>query len=230
MNCLEFRRALGADPNHASAESLAHRAECPACEKYAQEMLRLDGLIKRALEVPVPVVVQKLAVENPVVIRPRFKQHWFAMAASAVLAIGVVISVLFLGAPRESLANVVVAHLGHEPSAMTPTQTRVSDELLDGALRAKGLRLIHPMNNISYFGSCEIRGRFSPHIVVQTQGGPVTVILLTEEKINKSERFDENQYHGVLVPMQHGAMAVIALDASLVDAVAEKVNGTVGEL
>jgi hypothetical protein len=189
-------------------------------------MLRLNGLIKRALEVPVPL--QKLPSVNSIT-RPRFKQHWFAMAASALLAIGVVVSVLLLGAPRESLASVVVGHLAHEPDAMTPTEVRVSDELLNGALQAKGLRLTHPMSNISYLESCEIRGHLVPHIVVQTEGGPVTVLLLTEEKVNHTERFDEQKYHGILVPMQHGAMAVIAANASLVDAVAEKVKGAVGE-
>jgi hypothetical protein len=190
-------------------------------------MLRLNGLIKRALEIPVPM--QALVAANAVTSRPRQQQVWYAMAASAVLAIGVVIAVLLLGTPRESLASVVVGHLAHDLGAMTPTEVRVSDELLDGALKAKGLRLIHPMRNVSYLQSCEIRGHLVPHIVVQTEGGPVTVLLLTEEKVAHTERFDEKQYHGVLVPMQRGAMAVIATDASLVDAVAEKVKGAVGE-
>jgi hypothetical protein len=179
-------------------------------------MLRLNGLIKRALEIPVPV--QNLAAANSVTSRPRQQQVWYAMAASAVLAIGVVIAVLLLGTPRESLASAVVAHLAHDPKAMTPTEVRVSDQLLNGALQAKGLRLIQPMSNVSYLQSCEIRGHLVPHIVVQTEGGPVTVLLLTEEKVNHAERFDDQKYHGVLVPMQRGAMAVIATDASLVDA------------
>jgi hypothetical protein len=190
-------------------------------------MLHLDSLIKRALEVPVPSM-QKFAPTNAVA-TPRPQTRWLAMAASVLLAVGVVVSVVFLGAPRESLAATVVAHVEGERASMTATQERVSDQLLDSALRAKGLRLLQPMNNISYLQSCEIRGHFVPHVVVQTEGGPVTVLLLTEEKISKAERFDEKQYHGVLVPMQHGAMAVIALDASLVDAVAEKVKGAVGE-
>jgi hypothetical protein len=221
VNCLEFRRALGADPNHASAESLAHRAECPTCERYAQEMLRLNGLIKRALEVPVPA-------QQPIK-TPRLQPRWFAIAASALLTVGVVIGILSLGTPRDSLAAAVVAHLAHEPDAMTPTQVRVSNELLDGALRAKGLRLAHPMNNVSYLESCEIRGHLVPHLVVQTERGPVTVILLTEEKVKRTSRFDERQYHGMLVPMPRGAMAVIATDASVVDAVAENVKAAVSE-
>jgi hypothetical protein len=219
VNCLEFRRALGADPNHASAESLAHRAACPTCEKYAQEMLRLNGLIKRALEVPVPS-------QNPVKL-PRVQPRWFAMAASVLLAIGVVGVVLSLSTPRESLASVVVAHLAHEPQAMTPMESRVSAELLAGALSAKGLQLSQPMDDVSYLQSCLIRNHFVPHLVVQTARGPVTVLLLTEEKVASPERFDDQQYHGVLMPMPRGAMAVIAMDASVVDAVADKIRSII---
>lgn len=219
MNCLEFRRALGADPNHVSPESLAHRAQCPACEKYAQEMLRLNGLIRRALAVPVRSSRKSFA--------SRSKLSWYAMAASLLLVIGFGGTFWFLGFPRTSLAGDVVAHLAHEPSAMTVVEARVSAELLDGALRAKGMHLARPINDVSYLQSCLVRGNFVPHLVVQTDRGPVTVLLLSEEKVSGTQHFDERQYHGVLVPMEHGGMAVIATDASLVDGVAERVKASV---
>jgi hypothetical protein len=194
-------------------------------------MARLNGLIKRALEMPVPASVNApihaLGHAHESKLPRRMQPRWFAMAASILVGIGLVIGVLSLTAPRESLANVVVAHLAHEPGAWTPTQARVSTELLEGALRAKGLQLSQPMNDVSYVQSCEIRGHLVPHLVVQTDRGPVTVLLLTEEKIANTERFDERQYHGVLVPMARGALAVIALDASVVDSVAEKIKSTV---
>jgi hypothetical protein len=55
----------------------------------------------------------------------------------------------------------------------------------------------------------------------------VTVLLLTEEKVASPERFDDQQYHGVLMPMPRGAMAVIAMDASVVDAVADKIRSII---
>jgi hypothetical protein len=223
VNCLEFRRALGADPNHASPESLAHRAECPTCEKYAQEMLRLNGLIKLALEVPVPTA-------QPLQLSARTQPRWYAMAASVLVALSVAMGAFwFVGFPRESLASDVVKHMAHEPQAMTPTQARISTELLGGALQAKGLQLSQPMDDVSYLQSCFIRGHFVPHLVVQTPHGPVTVLLLTEEKVADTERFDEQQYHGVLMPLGKGAMAVIALDNSIVMPVAEKIRATVVE-
>ncbi len=228
MNCLEFRRAIGADPNDASAESLAHRTECATCAKYAQEMLRLNGLIKRALDVPVRPV-KSVTMKGVTRSSPERTQRmrWYATAASFLFLVGVGGALWFLGYPRASLASDVVAHIAHEPQALTITASRVSAELLDGALRAKGMHLVKPMNDVSYLQSCVIRGKLVPHLVVQTDRGPVTVIILPQENIPGPERFDEQQYHGELVPMEHGSMAVIANDSSIVDTVAKKVRESI---
>ena len=216
MNCLEFRRALGADPNHASAESLAHRAQCPNCEKYAQEMRHLNDLIKRALEVPVREAKPKA---------PRVR--WYALAASVTLAIAAGGVIWFAGFPRTSIASDALAHLAHEPHTMTVSDQRISAELLDGALRAKGMRLKQPIEGVSYVQSCYVRGSFVPHLVVQTDRGPVTVILLTRDEVSAPENFDADRYHGVVVPLERGSAAVIATDPSVVETVANTVKASI---
>lgn len=218
MNCLEFRRAVGADPNYSSAEALAHRAQCPACEKYAQEMLRLDALIKRALEIPVRASSRK-ASASP--------QRWLALAASVVLVIGFGAAFWFLSYAPPSLADAVVAHLNHEPDAMSPSEARISAEQLNAALKTKGMHLDKPLDNVSYVQSCLIRGDFVPHLVVQTARGPVTVILLPKESVSGAQKFEEQKYRGVLIPMTRGSFAVVATDPALVDSVADVVKSTI---
>lgn len=216
VNCLEFRRAVGADPNHASAEALAHRAQCPACEKYAQEMQRLNGLIKRALEVPVRA--ERKAANNT---------RWYAMAASMVLAIGIGATFLFLSYSGPSLAKDLAKHIEHERGELTSTERRISSELVDGTLRAKGMHLAHPVDDVSYVQSCPIRGESVPHLIVQTGNGPVTVMILPKESTDKTARFDENGYRGVLVPLQRGSLAVLAGDDATIDTVAEKMKSAI---
>ena len=63
MNCLEFRRAVGAEPHRITADAKAHMGECPTCAKYAQEMQRLDGLIKRAIGLR--AFIEHLRIANP---------------------------------------------------------------------------------------------------------------------------------------------------------------------
>jgi hypothetical protein len=219
MNCLEFRRAAGADPQHLNEAMREHRMQCTACDSYAREMSHLDGLIKRALQLPVPPVRDVKAAPS--------RTRWYAMAASVLLAVGVGGALWLLAYPRDSLANDLVAHINHERDAMQPNATRVSAQLLDGALRAKGLRLAKSIDDVSYLRTCIIRRHFVPHLVVQTEQGPVTVLLLLDEHVATSQRFDEQQYHGVVLPTPRGAMAVIALDKSLASSIADKVNQSI---
>ena len=53
MDCIEFKRAAGAEPQRLSVAAREHAAGCADCERYATHMLSLDGLLQRALRVPV---------------------------------------------------------------------------------------------------------------------------------------------------------------------------------
>ncbi|MBS0394725.1 MAG: DUF3379 domain-containing protein, partial [Proteobacteria bacterium] len=51
MNCLDVRRRLGAEPNGRDAPLEAHLAACPACARHAEELLRFERTLARALAV-----------------------------------------------------------------------------------------------------------------------------------------------------------------------------------
>ena len=65
MECLEFRRAAGADPLHVSVEAAAHRDGCPKCAEFLRQTLVLDERILAALRVPVPVPERGAAAVAP---------------------------------------------------------------------------------------------------------------------------------------------------------------------
>src|SRR5262245_53488856 len=83
MNCVEFRRAIGADPQHPSEAAVAHRAGCAECAAYERNMLEVDGLLRRALTIPVPATATA-PVALPAHPAPK---RWYAMAASTLLAV-----------------------------------------------------------------------------------------------------------------------------------------------
>jgi hypothetical protein len=63
---------------------------------------------------------------------------------------------------------------------------------------------------VSYASSCSFRGHTVPHLVVQTELGPVTVMVLTHETIRSAMRFNEQGYRGVIIPVRgHGSLAVL---------------------
>jgi hypothetical protein len=84
---------------------------------------------------------------------------------------------------------------------------------------------------VSYAQSCWFRGRFVPHLVVQTGHGPITVMVLTHERVGGREIVDEGGSRGVILPAERGALAVLARDkadgGADVEAVAATVNAAV---
>jgi len=222
MNCLDVRRALGADPAARPVALTAHLAECPACARHAQELARLDGLIYRALSLP-----SRAAVVAPVVHarRPR----WFALAAGlAATALLVVLS--WTLSPQPALATALVAHMAHEPDSRLRTTFAAPPAAVGYVLGRAGVALESGAAEVSYVHSCLFRGWFVPHLVVQTPAGPMTVMVLTHERVLVAMHFDEGGYRGVIVPAQRGAFAVLApagTDAAAIDALVARLASAV---
>ena len=207
MQCSEFRQAAGADPQHLNAEVLAHRAQCHACAAYAQQMLQLDALLKRAMEVPVP----EGSIQLPVATQ-RTAGRWMALAASVLVAVVVGLGA-WLAAPRETLAADVVAHVREEAEIMVSTDKRVDAEKLANALRRAGVRLTAGEQRVSVVRTCLFRGHIAPHLIVQTEAGPVTVLVLPNENVREAQSFHEQGYRGIIVPMAPsgpGSIAIVA--------------------
>jgi len=222
MNCLDVRRVLGAEPARRSPEIDAHLGECAGCARHAAELARLDEVILRALRVPVPAA-RPAAVPAP---RPWHRIALAAgVAATAVLA-GLVWSVY----PREALATALVGHMHHEPASWARTDQPASPAALAAALSGSGVAIDPSAPRVSYAMSCLFRLRLVPHLVVQTDAGPMTVMVLTREHVSGRSDFDEGGYRGVIVPATHGSLAVLApLDVTpaAVDAVLARVSAAV---
>ena len=217
MDCTHYRRTLMVDPHDPDPALGEHRATCHDCNLYAQRLLRFESRLARALSVPVPAQADSAP----------YRKGWLAMAASVVLAL-VVAGGLWLSAPGPSLAADVVTHMAGEPQAWQRTDVPVPTPALLDVLRNSRLRLGTGAGVVSYAASCEFRGHRVPHLVVQTESGPVTVMVLVHEHVPKTVQFDEQGYRGVIVPVAgHGSLAVLTrgapTDISTVQHIASRV-------
>jgi len=212
MDCLQFRRAAGGDPQHLEPDARAHAADCPQCASYLRDMLELDARVLAALRVPASGSAGGGAGESA---RGRGlgavpgldRRRWLAMAASIVA--GVLIgTLLWVSQPRQSLAHDLVEHIGHEPQALVTTGPADRDVLARVLVRG-GIRLRPDGELVSYASSCPFRGRTVPHLVVQTDAGPVTVMVLRNETTDAPVSFDEQGYTGRIMPAGPGSIAVI---------------------
>ena len=132
----------------------------------------------------------------------------FAFAASVAAALVVALT-LWLSRPAESLADEIVTHVKGEPDSWHQTQP-VSADQLEAVLHKSGVKLGQGMQPVVYASSCWFRGHFVPHFVVMTKDGPVTVMVLMNEKVQAAQRFNEDGYSGLLVPVRTGSVAVLS--------------------
>jgi Protein of unknown function (DUF3379) len=215
VTCDEARLLIGADPGATTPALEEHLATCAACARFRDEMRALDADIRRALERPPDIVRSRSG--GP----PRAWRQW-ALAASVVLATFAVLA-LWLLRPSDTLAREVVAHVEAEPQSWLATQ-HVSAQGIAQSLRGAGVALDVTSDRIMYAQSCWFRGHYVPHLVIQTAHGPATVLILRHEQVRARRSFDEAGMTGLLIPAEHGSIAVLTRGAGDLDDIAGQVQ------
>ena len=205
MNCETFRHAVGADPSTTQADVLEHAASCPACAQYRTEMLALNGLIHRALQID---VAAKPLAKQPSAMTWRI--------AATILVSLVVFSIGWLAYPRASLAEQVVEHVLEEAPVLVRTDARVAPEEVRDVLNRAGVFLNDEELAVSYANLCPLGKHRVPHLIVQTDAGPVTVLVMPYERtIEQPQRFAEQGFVGTFVPAPRGVIAVLAREGAV---------------
>ena len=220
MNCDQYRQAVAAEPSFDGGAE--HVSGCAECQAFRDEMRALDADIAKALrldlpkltlpELPTIDVQDNDAQDNVVSLASRRslpKPRWFALAASVMLAAIIGVRMFAVGVDNVSLGEEVLAHLDHEPAALVVSTTRVSDERLIKAVPASVAHMDHSAGLITYAQSCEINGKTVPHLVIQGELGPVTILLMPDEEIAAAQTLDGDNVHGVILPVGNGSIAII---------------------
>jgi len=223
--------AMAADPS--SADVIDHVSECASCRVFHQEMLELDAKLAKALAIPVPPLempeLESLQTDN-VAVLPRRRMStpaWFAVAATIAI---VAVFGFRLQADRllqPSLADEIVAHLEHEPYAFTNTDTAVSDDRLARIVPANVATLDHSAGLITYAQSCIINGETVPHLVIQGERGPVTILLMPNVKVNKAQNIRGESINGVILPVGSGSIAIVGDDNEDLERIERKMKNSV---
>lgn len=218
MNCLEFRRELNIHPRSDAADFVVHARECPRCAQAQADALAFESSLGRALEVAVPtrladaILLAQATEQARVRRRWRRSGGWVALAAAAVLAVGI-------GAqwrPR-SLGTLAVTHmLGEEAPALAMTAP-VADATVRKAFAQRGIDLAQVPADISYVACCPV-GKFkSVHMVMPQTTGPVTVMYLTDDHDSRRRDFRHDGWLGRSVPLAHGTLVMIGHDPGQFD-------------
>ena len=216
MNCEEYRQEVAADPSFDGGAG--HLSECRECQAFRTEMRLLDEQIRRVLAINVPALkMPELPVLDDAKVvaldarKRRGPATWFAIAATVVLAALVSVQMFTTDTGYDSLADEVLAHLDHEPIALRPTRTPVSDQSLTRVVPATMAQFDRESSLITYARSCVINGKKVPHLVVQGERGPITILLMPNESVAESVPLDGENTHGVILPVGDGSVAIIGV-------------------
>ena len=195
-------------------------------------MKALDLKIARALQIDVPpLVMPELPdVDDNVAtlpVRRRSKAPiWFAVAATVVLGLSIALRMSSVFVEYDSLADEVLAHLDHGPRSLVVTDVPVPERRLQRIVPASMAVFDRDETLITYANPCIINGKRVPHLVVQGQHGPITILLMPEEKVNKETPLDGDTVHGVILPVGGGSIAIIGPREESLEPIQENVRAS----
>ncbi len=85
----------------------------------------------------------------------------------------------------------------------------------------------HEVGLITYAVSCIINGNDVPHLVVQGEHGPITILLMPHEKVAEASSIDGVSVHGIILPVGDGSIAIIGSREEQLDKVKQNVLDSV---
>lgn len=207
MNCTECREEYEADPSQVSDAAATHADGCPSCGAYRARLLQSEELIAAALRFDVAA----LRGER----EQRAKPRTWSSALSAGLAASLVAIVMVALAPRpiddQGIGKEAAEHWLHEPASWVVSGNPVPDFALDQVMRGHATLDRDALPVISYAHPCPFRGKTIPHLVIQGVNGPVMVLLLPHESVEKAAPFSatEEGLEGVVVPFGKGSIVFL---------------------
>lgn len=231
-----FERAIAVDPSVNLDDLGLSAEERLQARAFQAEMQKLDGQIASALSIDVPELefpeLPEIESENVVPMQKRNKPRFglpavFGLAASIALAAVLGLQFFSQSQTYPSLAAEIVAHLEHEPQSLVITSRPVSDRRLTSVVGGNGVALDQGIGLVTYAKSCVINGKTVPHLVVQGETGPVTLLLMPDEKIEAAVSLVDEGVNGVILPVGDGSIAIIGEREERLDDIEEQVVDSV---
>lgn len=212
MNCLEFRRVLATEPASARGDFAAHREACASCAEAFARATAFEADLKRALAVEPPE-----GLADKILLRQTTESRrargfggpaWARLAAALVLGLGVA-ALGYRWWSWRDIGEVAIAHLPHEPYALT-AHAQVPTDKVRAAFDRYGVRLAAAPAPVDYVQNCRVGTLHAVHMVMQREEGPVTVMYFADRKERQAERFERGGLMGRAIPIGQGTLVLLA--------------------
>lgn len=215
MNFSEFKKRLGAEPRSRDPEMLAARDASAQFESAAVKADSFEDKLEAVIKVDAPKDllsdIQSIS-RQPV---KRFRWAPLAMAASILLAVGI-IGIMWQSGPRwNSVEEYVADHFNHDGAKLLASATSVvSPKEINEVMSALGTRAGSSLSEqIRYIKFCPTPNGRGAHMVMQTEQGPVTILYMPETRVEDGEKMIFEQQYALLLQLEKGSAAIISEQA-----------------
>ncbi|ABE54806.1 conserved hypothetical protein [Shewanella denitrificans OS217] len=203
MDDLEFRRHAYGEPSSQAEDFIQHINLHPKDAALVKELNDLDAKLTQALKIDVS---DDLA--DKILLRQHITQHQaqrkstgylVAMAASIAFVVGISFSLLQL--TPVNLSENALAHVYHEPRALSMDQNLAFEDVnfkLAGLTGMHNAKFVGQPGKIYFTTYCDFQGVQGLHLVMQGAHGKVTVFIVPiENRMVMEEVFADNKYQGL---------------------------------
>lgn len=236
MDELEFRKQVYANPEDPGAEALAAAQANPAYQQILEQAQKLDtevrqlmnsvvappGLVERLQQIPDHETGETAGAATSAFRKASLFQY-YAIAASLMLAVGIVFTVILNQGPSPaavSLGDRVLAHVrdvesAHLENITTGTLTASYNMAEVNQVMANAGSTINSdafMNSmpVRYANPCLILPGFrSAHLILESTEGPLSVIVINNSPVSQDLQFSDERFNGVIVPMESGNLILL---------------------
>lgn len=218
MNCLEFRRHLGSEPDCKLAAFLAHRESCQHCAAASTRADAIELGLRKAINVPVPYnladrILLAQTTENRLVSRSRRQVRGFGALILAAAA-SIVVALIALPGQQQSvpeLPALIVDHvLHHHEMGSAQIGSQVPNQDVIDAFAARGVALAAVPEGVNYVHLCPAGPYRTVHMVMPESSGAVSVFYVADPPSHERADFNKDGMRGREVPLGDGALVMLA--------------------
>jgi len=145
--------------------------------------------------------------------RPSQSRNWIplALAASVLITLGAVGIIWKQSHQWDSVEAYLADHYPHDGPQLVARATELVDQQDVNKVMAKlNASVGQPLaGNIKFIKICPTPDGRGAHLVVSTEQGPMTIILMPKTQVTDGEVIAFDQMQALMVSLEHGAAAII---------------------
>jgi len=227
MDKREFEHQAVAEPDNQEVDYLRSKTASAENQMLVECQRQADDEIKHAMTVKVPDGLAGRILLNQSLQQQQQRREWFkgayAIAASVLLAVVILIQVL---PSMQALDAAVLAHINDELNHLQE-ERNITDETLNHLIATFGGQFDDSIGQVNYAGLCNIRKGPGMHLVLQSEQGPVSVLIMPDEHIEQRQIIGDGRFSGLIIPAVAGSVAVIGEDDTAISTVATRLQNAI---